>query len=284
MSYKIIYDLANFSSKYTPHEYTYNSTFVWGKASKVNEDTFELMQMPVSCKDYVIDTYWQNSSGYCFNKWTDKQRYYPAIYCVLSDPVRMKHLQKMVKNTLNVWEKSFDITPTVCTQITTNIFINKNVCIIEFDSKWMMNATAYSFFLSLIRICTTNTELSFVKSKESQWDCNEYSYYSRLYSSGKTLCNNLLKDPTILFVTPPEPYYRTGFNIICEHGMTGIFNLAYDYQHTISTNNRSYILNNYMNLLFYDTYNKQEKITPKTLIKIQRPRNQLGQFIPHGQH
>jgi len=196
----------------------------WGKARRVDENTFGFVQSPVTCKDYVVDTYYRVSYGFNPALWTEEQRYAPLIYIVFQSKDRYTHFLKMVKEVLNPWEIKQGVKPCVVYEACYEPLKHYPWAVIEYDTCWMNNATAMSIYYSLLRICTANDNLSFKRTdKKNLWNCNEFSYYDNNPSWAQKILDDVLVDVTPYLIVPEDPYKNHGYKMPPSHGQTGLF-------------------------------------------------------------
>lgn len=222
-----------------PEYYSESGFWQWTKVIKKEENIFQIIQYPVGCKDYVVDTYFR-FPGSMRNIWTEEEIYqnYVALYLPNN---RVKDLfLSNIEKLLHPWEKKHCLKPVVVHPVETSW--NKKISlslqyVIEFDPKIMRNATAFSFYLSLIRSLGYNkTETLGFKDA---YGCNEEAYYQ--LCKYKNILDGIIEVPKFLWKKTPEGYNNIGTEVsynwkaIYGHGSTGIFNLL---------NNISYYINN----------------------------------------
>lgn len=210
-------------------------TWIWGKAKTVEEGKIELLQGLVGCKDYIVDTYYKNNnimhSIISNNDWKEQERTENCI-CVRFPNLLIQNIViNNIKNFLNPWFKANDVLPTTCEQIYTNDSkkINLLYCI-RGDSKWTLNAFAWSIYLAIIRMMAgeeKTTKINFTPINPT-YATNESSYYNqhRFDKNNQELLNTIFNNPFPYLIVPPRPYNTTGYNnYLPRHGETGPFNL-----------------------------------------------------------
>ncbi len=196
-----------------------NKSFLWGKCYRDKESNFVGVQSPVSCKDYIVDTYFNTvTSGYKEQAEFVLNKYDPSFYILCPNMELKQKILKHVKTHINKYEEKhgFKLTEAYDVECTCvrDANYNKYIICFEYDPMWMMNATAMSVYLSMIRTyiySTQTTDFDTVKL-DAVRDCNEYTYYSQLSTNQKHLISYLYNNPRLLCVdTTALGYEKSGF-------------------------------------------------------------------------
>ena len=106
MSIKLIQDKAKLPSSYTltynlTNGYKRNSLF-WGKVCTTNSETFLGMQLPVTCKDYMVDTQYRSNSNIHIDNWSKEQLHENAFYIVFINDVQKDLFLDQMKVIFNI--------------------------------------------------------------------------------------------------------------------------------------------------------------------------------------
>lgn len=234
MSIKLIQDTAKLPSYATLTNHLNSdykrSTLFWGKACTTDSETFLGMQLPITCKDYMVDTQYRSNGNIRIDNWSKEQRHENAFYIVFIDNAQKELFLANVPLLIHPIEKKQRIIRTKIFEPDESPFKNKNLphVVIKGSQKWIRNSMAWSFYLSLIRLCAyTTEEIGFDLSNQYLRTTSDWSYYTNLQPKGKEIWNWLIKDCSVLFTKPPEEYnpitnYKNSFGYI-NHGQTGIF-------------------------------------------------------------
>lgn len=249
----------------------------WGKARRINDVSFGIVQSPVNCKDYVVDTFYRQSYGFDPDLWTTEERYSPLIYIVFKVKERKDHFLKMIAEQLNPWEVKQGVQPCKTFEVTCEPLKDYWTVVIEYDKCWMNNATAMSIYYSFLRICTANDKLSFKQSDKIKWNCNEFGYYIQQYTWARKVLDDLFVDITPYLVVPEDPYKAHGYKMPPSHGMTGMFfmlgQISY-YRMQLPTMTRA------SNIFYQHIYKKYIDIPAVAkAAPAPRRRNVLGQYV-----
>lgn len=219
----------NASLPYDPTCYIDMGYWQWTKAIKTAENVFKIIQSPVGCKDFVIDTYFRNPRS-MLNIWTEEEKYQNYVALYLPNTTVKDLFLSNVEKLLHPWEKKNNLKPVIVHPVETSW--NKRVSlslqyVIEFDPKIMRNATAFSFYLSLIRSLGYNkTDTLGFKDAHG---CNEASYYAECRY--KDILDGIIAVPKFIWKKTPEGYNNIGtetsylWQATYGHGSTGIFSL-----------------------------------------------------------
>ena len=206
------------------------SLFYWGKCC-IDDETKEVsfMQIPGSCKDYVVDTYYRTyTHGFQRNLWKEEQIKYPSVYIWSGESFTKQYIQQ-IKEVLNPWEEANGFIPTEAfkvdfgdTKLATPLAA-KGVIVIKFDPVWMINSMAMSFFLSIVRHAVQTGVIQFKDSERKEYPTNEQGYYSRQSKDLKSVIDYSINNPREYLdhmkdATPTG--YSTNPN---SHGCTGLF-------------------------------------------------------------
>lgn len=237
----------------------------WGKATTIDETTLLLMQGPVSCKDYVVDTYFKECSQFEAQNWTKKEKQENCIYVNFPNAVVQQKCLDNITNFLNPWFAENGISPVIIRPITTHPFRpggSYRLFGIQGDAKWTSNAFAWSLYLSIIRLCGYKKDMKTIDFTYDEDQCNEHHYYYQ--STQKKLLLAVFQNPFPYLAPLPKPYKNTGYTSATKpaHGQTGPFFYAqsihaakeskYDYT--------AYINNSYFGNMFYEqTYGEPYK-------------------------
>lgn len=234
MSIKLIQNTDKLPSSYS---LTYNltngykrSTLFWGKACTTDSETFLGMQLPVTCKDYMVDTQYRSNSYIRIDNWSKEQLHENAFYIIFIDNAQKELFLANVPLLIHPIEKKQRIIRTKIFEPDESPFKNKNLphVVVKGSQKWIRNSMAWSFYLSLMRLCAyTTKEIGFDLSNDYLRVTSDWIYYTSLQPKGKEIWNWLIKDCSVLFTKPPEEYdpitnYKNSFGPI-SHGHTGIF-------------------------------------------------------------
>ena len=205
-------------------------SFLWGKATRTENGDFLGIQEPMSCKDYVVDTYFNTYTGGF--RYKDKYKdaiYSPHFYIVCPTKTLKKQILCRIKSHVNEYEKKHGFIPTVAYDVECDFnregFNDRFICF-EYDPKWMINSTAMSVYLSMVRcFIYSNQDTAFSTIKfEKVRGCNEYTYYSNLGVNEKHLISYLYNNPNLLIVdTTKFGYTKSGFKKDTGHGASGLF-------------------------------------------------------------
>lgn len=234
MSIKLIEDKDKLPSRYSIaqsllSEYK-RSNLYWGKVYTTDSETFLGMQLPVTCKDYIVDTQYRSNSNIRIDIWEKEQLRENAFYIVFIDNAQKELFLANVPLLIHPIEKKQRIIRTKIFEPDESPFKNKNLphVVVKGSQKWIRNSMAWSFYLSLIRLCAyTTKEIGFDLSNDYLRVTSDWIYYTSLQPKGKEIWNWLIKDCSVLFTKPPEEYdpitnYKNSFGPI-SHGHTGIF-------------------------------------------------------------
>lgn len=208
------------------------STFFWGKCY-INDETKEVqfMQIPGTCKDYVVDTYYRTSThGYTRNLWQEEQIKYPSV-CISSNKSYIQKYIQHVKEVLNPWEEKHGFIPTEAfkvdfgdTKLATQVAA-KGVIVIKFDPVWMTNSMTMSFFLSIVRHTMQTGIIQFKDSERIGFPTNEQAYYNRQSSDLKSVIDYSIENPRD-YLDQMKDATSTGYPTNPNtHGCTGLFSI-----------------------------------------------------------
>lgn len=234
MSIKLIQDTAKLPSFYTLTNNLNNgykrSTLFWGKACTTDSETFLGMQMPVTCKDYMVDTQYRSNGNIRIDSWEKEQLHENAFYIIFINNAQKELFLANVSLLIHPIEKKQRIIRTKIFEPDESPFkpLNLPHVIVKGSQKWIRNSMAWSFYLSLMRLCAyTTKEIGFDLSNDYLRVTSDWIYYTSLQPKGKEIWNWLIKDCSVLFTKPPEEYdpitnYKNSFGPI-SHGHTGIF-------------------------------------------------------------
>jgi hypothetical protein len=210
-------------------DYSTTSEWVWGKACKLSEKTWEVCQRPVKCKDYIIDPFYVN---YADTSDFTKEEYGSCCFYIFLPSNAKELFFRNITDFLHLYETTNGYTPTVITQITKrfNDEVNWLPIIIEGDMQWMQNTYTLSHYLSLIRMCGYHTGMSLTScGKSATVSCNESGYIRGLaqYPAAYKTFLHIWKEPHFLDMVAPEGYHpkslyqnNKGHN---GHGVGGYF-------------------------------------------------------------
>jgi len=251
----------------------------WGKAHRINDTTFGITQAPVTCKDYVVDTFWKSSYGYKPELWTQDIIDQPYIYIVFAEEERKDHFLKMVQEVLNPWEKAQGVNPCIVYEVDVPEFNPSYTVVVEFDKVFLNNATAVSIYYSLLRICTSNTELSFSPTKDSLHSINEYGYYESLRPKYRDVIDDVLKDITPYLYKPEIPYKATGNKNLIWHGQSGLFHILTTILYYKASPPKILVDNSLTYQHIMNKYFAPQNTLSTTVEKSPHPRNPLGQYV-----
>ena len=237
---------------YTPLSVVESGYWQWTKVWKKEDNIFEIIQYPVGCKDYIVDTYYRTPPSMPQGVWTSEQLMQPYVALYFPNVAVATLFKANVIKLLKPWEdknnlKNLIVHP-VETSWNTKVRLDLQY-VIEFDEKIMRTATALSFYLSLIRTLGFNKTNTLCFNFHTSL-CNEYSYYE--YASYQPLLNSVIESPKFLWRKVPEGYDNTGHKNGARgrfgtHGSTGLFYMdKILYQFICRNNNAETVNNNYI--------------------------------------
>ena len=196
------------------------ASWMWGKAKTFEEGKIKLLQNLLTCKDYIVDTYYKPTtimhSLITSENWKKQERTENCIYIQFPNLLFQNTVINNIENFLNPWFKTNNILPTTCEQLYTKESkkIDLFYCI-RGDNKWTLNAFAWSIYLSIIRMMAGEenaTKINFTPTNPI-YVTNESTYYS-LHCFDKNqqeLLNTIFNNPFPYLIVPPEPYNTTGY-------------------------------------------------------------------------
>jgi hypothetical protein len=207
--------------------FLYDNHFHWGKAY-IDGDEAILMQAPVTCKDYVVDTYFRTGT-HLFQRehWTEQQCHSTCVYVVLPNEEYATRLVKNITQCLHAFEKTNKLARTVATRVTKGPFTQPTF-VITGSSLWTRNATVWSMYLSLLRMCavTANYKSIHFTQDTADFSCNEHSYFASK-PEHQQLILDCYKNIRTWMKPLPETHTKTGYTsgVTVGHGQTGLFYL-----------------------------------------------------------
>ena len=234
--------------------------YQWGKACTIDEENILLMQSPVFCKDYIVDTYYKTTHGILVDNWTQEQLHENCIYVVFPNKTVEEKTLNNIASFLNPWFASNDIQPTVIRKFTETFFnkaSTKHIYCIQGDSKWTNNAFVWSIYLSIIRMCGYKTAMKSIDFTFDNTTCNEHNYYSKQPKQQKQLLETIFNNPFVYMKELPKKYSHTGYEkgMVVSHGQTGPFCMMDFCVGAISSTKYNYtemITTNYFTKQFYE--------------------------------
>jgi len=248
---------------YTPIQTVETCSWQWTKVWKKENNIFEIIQYPVGCKDYIVDTYYRTPPSMPYRVWTQEQLMQPYVALYFPTAAVATLFKTNVLKLLKPWEdknnlKNLIVHP-VETSWNTKVPLDLQY-VIEFDEKIMRTATALSFYLSLIRTLGFNKTNTLCFNFHTSL-CNENSYYQ--YASYQSLLNSVIESPKFLWKKVPEGYDNTGHKIGASgsygtHGSTGLFYMDKILYQFIRNGSHSETLNN--NYLYTILLNRLKKL------------------------
>lgn len=206
-------------------------SFLWGKCYHNEEGNFIGVQSPVICKDYVVDTYFTTiTGGYAEKDTFLPHKYDPCFYIICPTITLKQMIMKRIISHVNAYEEKHGFKPTVAYDVECDYMrdtkYNKYVICFEFDPQWMINSTAMSVYLSMVRCfihTTQETDLGILRF-DAVRECNENVYYPNLSTVQKHLISYLYNNPKLLIVdTTKLGYEKSGFKKATGHGASGLF-------------------------------------------------------------
>lgn len=232
MSAKLIEDRSKLLIGYGMNDFTFeqwgeNKTLYWGKACSTEvPDTFMVMQTPVTCKDYVVDTGWRRGAAFKSEVWTQQQKEDPVFYIYFPTITRLKVFKDNVESFFNLMETQWGIPTLTKVHLLSEAPLNKTnikrTCIVQADPIWYSNSTSFSVYMSMIRYLTSRVNIDeFDFNIPYKYYVSEYNYYSVLSDECKKILMDIYNNPKELFVKLPK---ITGYTYtIPGHGQTGLF-------------------------------------------------------------
>lgn len=232
-------------------QYTDTSGFWWMKAcSTPEEGVYKLIQAPVTCKDYVVDTqYREVTSG----NWsmghmdiTDKERHENCV-AVISHVNYIKQLMHHLELFLHPLEEKLELEKTQVLPVDKyNNMDKKGLYIITGDNKWNTCGLSWSMYLSIIRaMAFTNTKRTpktindlFTYCSANEGRYMQYYVHESEYSKyGKKIFAWIEENlPLFLDGIKLKSYNKyTGYTTAQGHGMTGQFTLTYNLSRHLCT-------------------------------------------------
>lgn len=206
--------------------YSYKDYINWGKAC-TTKDGVDIMQGCVTCKDYVVDTLFKETTTFRSSQWTEREHNECCFYISLPNQKYATNFEKNIAQFLNVYEKSHRLKNTIITLATKDHNLLGITYTIKGSQRWMRNATVMSMYLSLIRICACKTNMTGVcfTRDVDDYHCNEMGYWSSLKENYKTLLLKYYENIHNFMKPMPKEYEITGYEKgqVVGHGQCGLF-------------------------------------------------------------
>ena len=205
--------------------------FQWGKAAFVPDHPSQVMmvQGPVTCKDYVVDTMFKDASLCIRANWTPEQLNDPLVYIVVENTMVGTFLTNGV-TFLNDYEKYHRLIKTKVTKIDSTIWDlqEQTVFLVHFSKMWMKTVAALSTYLSILRMCIHVKKPTDIKFKPVNHMLRhntyaEQTYMQRLPQELQDMVTYYSNNPRLLMKLP-KGHYITGIKTTgCGHGWGGLF-------------------------------------------------------------
>ncbi len=249
---------------YKPMSVVETGYWQWTKVWKKENNIFEIIQYPVGCKDYIVDTYYRTPPSMPPRVWTQEQLMQPYVALYFPNVAVATLFKTNVLKLLKPWEDKNNLKNLIVHPVETswNNRVPLNLqYVIEFDEKIMRTATALSFYLSLIRTLGYNNKTDTLCFNFHTSFCNENSYYQ--YASYKPLLDSIIDSPKFLWKKVPVGYDNTGHKIgargkMGTHGSTGLFYMDKILYQFICRNNIAETVNN--NYIYTILLNRLKKL------------------------
>lgn len=198
----------------------------WVKAHTMDNKNVMAMSSAMTCKDHMIDGYMnQQTHAYTGRDWTQKQQNENA-FVVIAPTYQTNNLVKNIKEVLNPYEKKHRLQKTTCTLLTHNM-IGRNCYLIKGSQMWMRTATAWSLYLTLIRLCGQTSDMlsidgAFVSTNTIR--NNDRSYFSTLSPEEKTLYLSYVNNPRQFLIKLPTTHKNSTapIRMSLPHGGAGL--------------------------------------------------------------
>lgn len=197
--------------KGTLHSTSSTQEWFWVKAHTMDNENVMTMSCAMTCKDHMIDGYMNyRTHAYSKGDWTQAQQNENAIVVIVPTN-QTKLLVKNIKDVLNPYEKKHRLQKTTCTLLTNNL-IARNCYLIKGSQMWMRNATAWSLYLTLIRLCGQTKDMlsldgAFMGTNPIR--NNDRVYFSNLPPEEKTLYLSYVNNPRQFLVKLPNTHQNS---------------------------------------------------------------------------
>ena len=212
---------------YTIVKYREPTEWQWGKAHQIDEETFEVAQYPVTCKDYIMDMFILNRH----DDMVPREYLEDNCFYLFIPTKRREKFTKNVVEFLNVYEEKHGFSPTKV-HVMTEGYKSKTrqPYVITGDKKWLKNPFMTSFYLSMVRMCGYYKDMSLTNlgvdtTTDPYYKCNETKYFERLKPASQYAYTKIWENPNLLDIELPNK--NTGYpkNVYVGHGMCGIIYL-----------------------------------------------------------
>ena len=210
----------------------YANSTCWAKACMISENTAEIMQGIVSCKDYLLDTQWRGQTGYKTTAWTPVQQRQNCFFLYIPQDVKFR---ERVASFLHPYEEANGLNKTeiyginkITPQSENTGYAADNGYIIRGDDRWNSNGLVWSFYLSIVRALISAKSAVTLSGIFSSCSSNECSYWNNLTETGRQWIMHIYENLPLYLapITKPAFHKYTGYTSSVGHGATGPFYLA----------------------------------------------------------